>query len=79
MRSCLLDFFVHGIALEYGVVLFDFEASGRIFAVFGGDVARHTRKTRGFMLCAFEDYLNAIFFAFLSHDINCELLIANGE
>ena len=65
----LLNFFVNGYTLENGVVFFQLQTFGGVLAVLGGDVAGSAGHAAGLVFGAFEDYLNAITFCFLCHDL----------
>ena len=49
------------------VELFQFNTLGSILLVFGGNVPAGAVEAAGFVLCAFQDHLNAV--AFFSHGI----------
>ena len=52
-----------------GVVLFQLQALGRVLAVFLSDVAGSTRSAGCLVLCALENYLDTVAFAFLGHGL----------
>lgn len=54
-------------ALQDGIVLFELEAVRRVLAVLLGHVTGSARHARVLMFSAFEDDLNAVTFALLSH------------
>ncbi len=58
----LLDFFVNGITLHGVIVLSQFNALRRVFLVLNGDIAAGAGQSRGFVLGAFQNYLNAVSF-----------------
>lgn len=62
-----LDFAVHGVLPHDRIVLLEFDATRRVFAVLLSDVAGSTGQAAGLMLCAFEDHLKAVPLAFLCH------------
>lgn len=61
----LFYFFMNGITSQKGIKFLQFHPAGRIFTIFGRDVARHTGYSRLFLLGTFQNYLNSI--TFLSH------------
>lgn len=54
-------------ALQNGVVFLQLKTLCSVLAVLGGDIAARAGHTRCFVLCAFEDDLNAVSFSFLCH------------
>ncbi len=65
----LLDFFVNGYTLQYGVVFFQLQTLGGVLAVLGGDVTGSAGHAAGFVFGALKYYLHAITFCFLCHDL----------
>ena len=63
----LFNFAVNCVLPHDRVVLFQFHAIRVVLAVLFGDVAGSAGKTAVFMLCTFQDHLNAVAFAFLCH------------
>lgn len=72
VKPKLLDFFVNSHFLEPWIELTKFDTLWSVLTIFLGDVTRHTWHTRGFVLCAFQNHLDAIAFAFLCHTIVLE-------
>ena len=58
----LLDFAVYGHFTQYGVVLLELNAVGRVLAVLLGDVTAGARLAGGLVLGAFQDDEVAITF-----------------
>ena len=63
----LFDFAVNCVLSHDGVVLLQFHTIRVVLAVLFSDVAGSAGKTAVFMLCTFQDNLNAVAFAFLCH------------
>ena len=60
---------MNGVLLQNRVVLFEFNPFCGILPVFVGHITGSAGKTAVFVLCAFQDYLEPVSFAFLGHDL----------
>jgi hypothetical protein len=63
---------VHSNFTQVGIVFLFFNPLGRILFVFGGNVTAHTGNSRGFLLCAFQNYLYPV--SFFRHTLNSSFL-----